>query len=169
MDNATRASKLAELEELRERVSELEKELAVGGDEDSTPDWRKSSYFSYYATTGFFLGILGALTSLLVNVFGAIAKGLPPLKLIMVYLTFGMGERALSVDSGSNAALALSIGCCLYIGTGMLYGILFQLVLSQLGGDTLGRRMVVASVLALGMSRPDSTIVVESRMSYLPS
>lgn len=149
MDSATRSAKLAELDALRARVALLEEELDSSDGVASQP-WRQSGYLSYYATAGFFLGIAGALTSLLFNVFGAIIKGLPPLKLIQVYLTFGMGEKALELDTSNNAALAMAIGCCLYIGTGMLLGIPFHLALMKFAPNgPLGRRMAVASFLAI--------------------
>jgi hypothetical protein len=68
-----------------------------------------------------------------------------------VYLTFGMGGRALELHlHGGEGGLMLIIGCCLYIATGMLLGTLFQVVLSRFAGQAgLGQRMVLASALAL--------------------
>ncbi|NIW75636.1 MAG: hypothetical protein GWN08_10365, partial [Gemmatimonadetes bacterium] len=51
--------------------------------------------------------------------------GQPSMQLIRVYLTFPMGERALSASEG----LALSVGSGLYLITGAILGIGFHLVL----------------------------------------
>lgn len=154
MDKATRSAKAEELERLRARVTELERELGDGSESNEVQgDWRTQGYYlMYYATTGFFLGIAGALTSLAFNVFGSLLTGQPALKLIQIYLTFGMGKRALNLNLAEDGALALSIGCCLYIGTGMLLGILFQLVLTRFAAHGgLTKRLVVASILAVAV------------------
>ena len=57
---STDKSKTSELEQLRERVSELENEIQA---EQSEP-WQATEYYAtYHATTGFFLGIVGATLS----------------------------------------------------------------------------------------------------------
>lgn len=138
-------SKQEELELLRRRVGELEAELS-GGQESR---WRPSGYYTaYYATTGGMLGMLSASTSLLFNVVGATMTGLHPLRLIQVYLTFPMGEKALTLDTG----LALTAGCCLYLATGMVLGVPFYLLLTWLTAEkSLGFRVVAASIIAISM------------------
>lgn len=145
--SSDRSTKLQELEELRERIRWLEAELAV--EAPGVPEWQTHGYYTtYYATTGFLLGGLAACTSLLLNVIGAAATLQHPLKLIQVYLTFPLGESALELEGG----LALTIGCCLYIATGMLYGIIFQLVLTRFFPTVaLGARLVVAALLGLAI------------------
>jgi hypothetical protein len=140
-----------ELYKLKARVEQLENETAAEVPVTFRP---KEYYFAYYATTGFLLGFLGACTSLLANVVGSVFLGhvqdqpQHPLRLIQVYLTFPMGEQALKIDTG----LLLTIGCVLYIGTGMLYGILFQVVLSRFyPSSTLPARLVICSILALAI------------------
>jgi hypothetical protein len=140
-------SKRRELAELRTRVAQLEDELAG---EPRNSDWTRSYYLTYYATTGFFLGMVGALTSLIFNIAGAPLAGKDPLQLIKVYLTFGLGEKAL--DPAFDNGMALMIGICLYIATGMLIGIPFQVVLSRYAPHAgLGVRMVWATGLALAI------------------
>lgn len=141
--------KQRELATLRARVAELEREL-----EGATPQpdqWMRSGYYlTYYATTGFFLGMAGALTSLMFNIVGASLAGKDPLQLIRVYLTFGLGERAL--DPHFNSGVALAIGCCLYLATGMLLGIPFQVVLSRYAASAgLVKRLLWASGLAIAI------------------
>lgn len=118
------------------RVRELELELAA--DASAGDHWQVSGYYTaYYATTGFLLGAFGAAASLLVNVFGAPLAGRHPLELIRVYLTFPLGEKALELANRPGKIYALddgvvlAIGCCLYLFTGMLLGILFHVAMSR--------------------------------------
>jgi hypothetical protein len=147
-----RESKLRHLADLVEQVHELKAELAK---EPIPTHWQPTGYYTaYYATTGFLLGMFGAATSLLANIIGSLfwsgMRGEPqnPLRLIQVYLTFPLGEAALKID----APLTLAIGCCLYIGTGMLYGMIFQLVLTRFTPNaTFAKRLLVVTVLSLAV------------------
>jgi hypothetical protein len=144
MDSDLRRQKTRELDELRRRVQQLETELRA-----APAHWQATSYYGiYYATTGFFLGGVAALASLAFNIVGASLVGKHPLRLIQVYLTFPLGEKALGEDFSTGIALA--VGCCLYIATGMLLGIVFQMVTARLlPHATLGPRLVLATVLGL--------------------
>lgn len=146
-----KADKRQRLAELRAEVSSLEAELAREAAKPAD-QWEATGYYTaYYATTGFLLGGIAAMSSLLVNVVGALLFGKQPLELIRVYLTFPMGERALDLNA-INDGLTLAVGCCLYIATGMLYGILFQLVLTRFTANaSLAVRFIVVSLLALGV------------------
>ncbi len=139
------AEKSAELTRLRERVRELEAEV----ERQPAVPWQPPKFYTaYYATTGFLLGIFGAVTSLLFNVVGASLVGKHPLELIRVYLTFPMGEKARGIESG----MALAIGCCLYIGAGMLLGMVFQLAIARFAPRaSLGGRLAWASGLAVAV------------------
>ena len=65
-DASPREAKQQELEQLRARAAQLERELA------ETPRWQASGYYAtYFATTGFMLGIFAAGASLMFNVVGA--------------------------------------------------------------------------------------------------
>lgn len=149
-------AKQNELDSLKARVQELESELAQS---ESAVDWPpKGFYAEYYATTGFILGIFGAAMSLLVNVIGAPIVGKSPLELIRVYLTFPLGDKALQLASGSGDVYAigdgviLAIGCCLYLGTGMLLGVPFFVVLVRLTeGRSTVFRVVVATFLGAAL------------------
>ncbi len=148
-------TKQQELEELKSRVRTLEAELEAGAPGNWPP---KAYYGAYYATTGFMLGIFGAMASLLVNVIGAPIAGKNPLELIRVYLTFPLGERALALTDAAEKTYAVSdgvilaIGCCLYLATGMVLGIPFQLAFSRFVPRAgLAVRLAVASVLALAV------------------
>jgi hypothetical protein len=140
-------SKVAELAELRKRVASLETQIAA---ETEHPPFQPSGYYTaYYATTGFLLGSLGAMASLLFNVVGSVLMGKHPLELIRTYLTFPLGDQALSLPPEQNG-LMLAIGCCLYVGTGMVLGIPLYLALTRWGGGrSLSHRLLVATVVSL--------------------
>ena len=144
MDQAEREAKLAELNRLRDRVADLQRELA-------TPPghWQATGFYTaYYATAGFVMGMFAAVTSLLFNIVGSAIVGQHPLRLIQVYLTFPLGERALGLESG----LTLTLGCCLYIATGMLLGVPFYILLRWFTENaSLGYRLAIAALLALSM------------------
>jgi hypothetical protein len=171
MNPATRDDKLAELHSLRARVQELETELEGSVGENAEADnWReRGNYITYYATTGFFLGMLGALASLLANVLGAIASNLPPLKLIQVYLTFGMGETALDPSfTGARAEIALLIGCILYVGTGMCYGVVFQIIFNKYYPKaTTLERLWIATFLGLLLWLVNFYVLIAFLQSFL--
>jgi len=141
----------ARLAELRAQVAKLEAEINRAG-QAPPRQWRATEYYTaYYATTGFILGGVAATGSLLVNIVGALLFGMQPLELIRVYLTFPMGAQALDFNAVDNG-LTLAIGCCLYIGTGMLYGILFQIVLTRFAAQSsIAVQFVVVSALALAV------------------
>jgi len=140
-------SKQEELAKLQERVRQLEQDLSH---EKPPAPWQPTGFYTaYYATTGFMLGMFAAVASLLFNVVGSLLVGKHPLELIRIYLTFPMGEKALDLNA-VDGGLTLVIGCCLYLGTGMLLGVPFYLALALLTPrSTFGRRMVVATVLSV--------------------
>jgi hypothetical protein len=141
----------ARLARLRAEAAELEAEIDAEKFGQAAGQWaRRGYYLTYYATAGFFLGMVGALVSLVFNIAGASVAGKDPLQLIRVYLTFGMGEKAL--DPAFDNGLALAMGCVLYIATGMLLGIIFQVVLSRYASQAgLAGRLVWATVLAVAV------------------
>ena len=146
--------KKAELAQLRERIRELEDEVLH---DEAGEQWQATGFYgSYYATTGFMLGIFGAVASLIANVIAAPIAGKHPLELIRVYLTFPLGAKALQLTSGAEDVyvigdgVVIAIGCCLYIATGMVLGVVFQLVLTRLVPNAgLVARLVVATILAV--------------------
>jgi hypothetical protein len=136
--------KLTELEELRRRVAALEREIAAPPEH-----WQATGYYAaYYATTGFILGMFGAAASLLFNIVGSLIVNQHPLKLIQVYLTFPLGEKALTPEFDSGIALA--VGCCLYLATGMLLGVPFHMIMARFLPDgKLVPRLLLATLLGL--------------------
>lgn len=145
-------SKQQEFEDLKARVQQLEVELAEA---QAEPAWRPTGFYAaYYGVEGFVLGIAGAAVALLVNVIGAPLAGKPSLELIRVFLTFPLGERALALTGTGSVGegMILAFGCCLFLGTGMMIGVPFNMALSRFAGSAaLGGRLLAASVIALGV------------------
>jgi hypothetical protein len=142
----SREAKQQELEQLQARVKQLEAELEQQTDAGNWPP--QAYYTAYHVLAGFVLGMFGAATSLLFNVVGSLLVGKHPLELIRVYLTFPLGEEGLRAENG----LTLAIGCCLYLGTGMLLGIPFQLVLTRfVPRASFVMRLGVVTALALAI------------------
>ncbi len=139
-------TKLDELARLRGEVARLESEVASAGDSSA---WAPKTYYTtYHILAGMILGFIGASTSLMFNIVGSVMMGLHPLELIRIYLTFPMGEAALTINSG----FVLASGCCLYLGTGMFGGIPFHIILSKYFANASGpKRFVVATVMGVGV------------------
>lgn len=140
-------ARLIELEQLRQRVALLEEDLRHAARVE--PSWPPRGYYTtYHILAGMVLGLIGAAASLLFNVVGSAMVGQHVLQLIRVYLTFPLGEKAMELDSG----FSLAAGCCLYLGTGMLLGIPFQLILTRFfEGASFTVRFVVAGLLGLAV------------------
>jgi hypothetical protein len=143
-----REAKQLELQRLRKEAQRLEAELATDA---GTGQWPPRGYYTaYHVLAGFVLGMLGAATSLFFNIVGSLLVGQEPLRLIRVYLTFPLGAAALHPQTHDN--LALAIGCCLYLGTGMVLGVPFQLVLTRLLlTRSFAYRFAVISALSLSL------------------
>jgi hypothetical protein len=150
-------TKHEELESLRARLKQLEGELDAV---ELTPGRQISrEYTDYYATGGFLLGLFGAMASLFFNAIGSLVAGKNPLELIRIYLTFPLGEKALRLVEGGGPGvyavgdgLIIALGCCLYLGTGMLLGIPLCLILSWLAPDgPVRKRLTIGTLAALAI------------------
>ena len=108
----------------------------------------KGYYLLWHIVIGMTLGGVGALVSLGASMIGAPLFGEQPLRLIRVYLTFPMGEAALTAEAGS----VLFIGCMLYLATGALFGVAFHLAMSlYLRDASRGRKFAAATAVGLGL------------------
>lgn len=146
---STATDKRTELADLQSRVAQLESQIAAETAE--APFRPEGFYTAYYATTGFMLGIFGAMASLLFNVVGASLTGKDPLEIIRSYLTFPLGDLAFNLPD-QQKGLMLAIGCCLYLATGMLLGIPVYLALAKWGeGKSLATKFVIATVVSLAI------------------
>ena len=141
----TREEKLREIGRLLKRVHQLENEIAHDVPHDN---WPPPYYTTYQVMSGCVFGMFGAAVSLIVNVIGSLMFQQHPLQLIRVYLTFPLGETAMTTQSD----VALAIGCCLYLATGMILGVPFQLMLSRwFGHDKPRTRFLAVTALSLGL------------------
>lgn len=142
----TREEKLDELQRLKARTAELEAEVTR---EAQHGDWPPKGYYTaFHLMAGMVLGLIAASASLLFNIVGSALFGKHPLELIRVYLTFPMGESALTLDNG----FALAAGCCLYLGTGMIGGIPFHMILSRFFSEaSWPTRFMVCTALGIGV------------------
>ncbi len=142
-DSSDRQTIIREIAEHRAKIETLQQQLLMIPRER----WKPEGYYAaYYGTAGFFLGMAAALTSLMFNIVGSAAVGQSPLKIIQIYLTFPLGERALELDGG----LAMAIGCCLYVATGMVLGVPFYMALVRFTAKaSLVQRLAVASAISL--------------------
>lgn len=142
MDRASREKQIQEhLDAIRA--------LQVSAGNETVRPWPPQGYYLlWHVVIGMMMGFMGAVVSLVANVVGAPLFGLPPLQLIRVYLTFPMGEQALTAEAG----LVLTVGCLLYLLTGALYGIVFHLLMTTVfAGGSTGKRVLVASGVGIGL------------------
>ncbi|HEY6172771.1 MAG TPA: hypothetical protein VIX80_10980 [Candidatus Kapabacteria bacterium] len=121
----------------------IEEERTQTGDVDNWPP--KSFYWWYHITSGAILGGFGSITSLLFNIIGSVIVGKHPLELIRVFMTFPMGEAALK----SDADTILIIGVILYIVTGSMLGVLFELIMAKYFKDS---SLMQKALVAIGIS-----------------
>jgi hypothetical protein len=143
--------KKARLAALQAETARLEAEVDAEEFGAAVGSWAKQGYYlTYYATAGSVLGMVAALVSLMFNIIGASVAGKDPLQLIRVYLTFGLGAKAL--DPAFDNGLALAMGCVLYIATGMLLGIVFHVILTRYASTAgLGGRIAWATAIAVAI------------------
>lgn len=147
-------TKKSQLAELKTQVAQLEAEIQAESKQDQ---WATDKFYgTYYGTVGFVYGGIAAMVSLLFNVICAPIAGKDSLEIIRVYLTFPLGERALPLGSAAGGQMAISdgmilaLGCCLYIGTGMVLGIAFHWIICRFALNSgLVRRLIIGSVLAV--------------------
>lgn len=102
--------------------------------------------------SGAFLGAIAGSVSLLANVIGSLpfttshGVAASPVRLIQIYLTFLIGDRALVMESG----LVLAAGCVAYLAIGALYGMLLETLVEYfLPRAQLPERVIVFSGLSL--------------------
>ena len=89
MNPAEIAAKRARLAELEAEASRLAAEVDAEAFAHAAGDWaRRGYYLTYYATAGFFLGMVAALVSLMFNIIGASLAGKDPLQLKTTYDIF---------------------------------------------------------------------------------
>ena len=97
---------------------------------------------------GLIYGTLAASVALSMHVIGSSFLGEDPLRLVRVYLSFGLGEQALDLPAGP----AVALGCVLYLATGALLGSVVYLILAgPLSTWSLPRRALASAAMGIGM------------------
>jgi hypothetical protein len=135
------------------RLSELEEEIAGLREALHAPrnprEWQPEGfYLIYHMTAGAILGFCAAGSSLLFNIVGSLLVGQDPLRLIRIYLTFPLGDAALSTGSGA----ALAVGVFLYLMTGAILGVPFHVILNRyFAHSSFASRFQAASLIGLGI------------------
>jgi hypothetical protein len=87
-----------ELEQLETRAAQVRARLVGGA--DGGPWWPDQFYAAYHIVVGSMLGLVASGASLLFNLVGSLMTGREPLQLIKIYLTFPLGEKALTSENG---------------------------------------------------------------------
>ncbi len=148
--------KQLELTQLKQKVASLEAEVSTATASDQ---WNHDKFYgTYYGTVGFVFGGFAAMASLLFNVVGSTIAGKHPLEIIRVYMTFPLGEKALALATSEGTKMVISdgvilaLGCCLYIGTGTVLGVLFHWVICRFAlKASLAPRLLWGTALAGAM------------------
>jgi cytochrome c oxidase cbb3-type subunit 2 len=91
----TREEILEEIQRHRTAISSLEQQLRA----EPEASWPPAGfYLTYYVVAGTIIGIIGSLTSFIVNVVGSLVVNQDPLRILRVYGTVFLGARALTTD-----------------------------------------------------------------------
>lgn len=144
----TREQLIKEHLEAIQRLTQVDAPETRDSSEGSASWPPRDFYMLWHVLIGMMLGFIAAAVSLLSNVIAAPLADEHPLQLIRVYLTFPMGEAALSAGD----AKVLTVGCILYLVTGGLYGIAFHLLMTtQFAASSRKQRFVIGSILGLGL------------------
>jgi hypothetical protein len=170
---AGREELLQQIAEQRAALARLEQQLhdAEEAGPGTAAGWPpKGFYLTYYVVAGLMIGILGSLTSFLVNVLGSLLLEQDPLLFLRVYGTIFLGPEALTTHDLNFfmlvAVVHFSVGAVggavyhvlvnvffpdragLQIGLGAAYGLLmwvvnFYVVILWLQTATFGRAWVL--------------------------
>ena len=141
------------VEQLRSQVQQLQSALNEVAEVRCWPPRRFSA--SDHVVFGAALGACGSTVALLANVVLAPIAGKHPLELIRVFLTFPLGAEALALaetaphDPVMRDGMILFLGCCLYLVTGICFGVLFHAAMTRCVQPTLGNRLLISTILAL--------------------
>ncbi len=141
------------VEQLKTKVQQLQGELDKVAEAQRWPP----TQFTWieHVIYGAVLGAFGSAVALLANVVLAPLAGKHPLELVRVFLTFPLGADALALAEAAPHApvmrdgMVLTFGCCLYLVTGILFGILFHAAMTRVVQPSLGNRLIVCTILSL--------------------
>lgn len=117
----------AEIAKHREAIARLEARLEeIEGPKPADPWPPEGFYLTYYVVAGLMLGVLGSLTSFLMNVAGSILVDQDPLLFLRVYGTVFLGKEAL-VTSDLNFFMLVAV---VHFSVGAVAGAVFHVLVS---------------------------------------
>lgn len=117
----------AEIAKHREAIARLEARLEeIEGPKPADPWPPEGFYLTYYVVAGLMLGVLGSLTSFLMNVGGSILVDQDPLLFLRVYGTVFLGKEAL-VTSDLNFFMLVAV---VHFSIGAVAGAVFHVLVS---------------------------------------
>lgn len=136
------------LDHHRRIVRELEEELLLAEQDESTSWVPQKFYTAYYILAGTLIGMGAAWVTLLLNMLGSLILHGDAMKLLRIYGTIFAGEEAL--ESNQAAVLMLAVG--IHTATGAICGAPIHVVVSKYFPDIkLAGRLLAGLALGLVM------------------
>lgn len=139
---------LREIEEHRAAIAALEARVRASEPVRPAAAWPPAGfYMTYYVVAGTLIGILGSLTSFLVNVGGSLLVNQDPLRVLRVYGTVFLGERALTTDDLNFFMLVAVV----HFSVGAVAGAVFHVGVNRFVPDRPVLQIVLGGVYGLCM------------------
>lgn len=135
---------VAEIEQHRARIAELESELAGPG----TATWPPTGfYLTFYIVAGATIGVLGSVTSFLFHIVGSLVMRQDPLLFLRVYGTMFLGKEALTtVDLNFFMLVAV-----VHFSVGAAAGMVFQVLVSRFAPEGALLHVLLGALYGLVM------------------
>jgi len=141
----SRTEILREIEQLRSALGALESELHQQPPATTWPP--VGFYLTYYIVAGTTIGILGSVTSFLLNVLGSLLVKQDPLYILRVYGTIFLGDRAL-VTEDLNFFMLVAV---VHFSVGASAGAVFHVVVNRFWPERPTLQLVLGGVYGLVM------------------
>jgi hypothetical protein len=136
-----------EIEAHRSAIAALEARMHAG-ERRPTPAWPPAGfYMTYYVVAGMLIGILGSLTSFLVNVGGSLLVNQDPLRVLRVYGTVFLGARALTT-SDLNFFMLVAV---VHFSVGAVAGAVFHVAVNKFVPDRPLLQIILGGAYGLCM------------------
>lgn len=153
---------LQEIAEQRATLARLEKELreeieSEGSGAPSAKEWPpRGFYLTYYVVAGLMLGVLGSLTSFLVNVLGSLLVEQDPLLFLRVYGTVFLGPDALTT-SDLNFFMLVAV---VHFSVGAIGGAVYHVFVNAFWPDRTDVQIAVGAGYGLLMWAVNFYVVI---------
>ncbi len=136
-----------EIDEHRAAISSIEARLRAM-QPPQRPAWPPAGfYLTYYVVAGTLIGILGSLASFLVNVVGSLVVDQDPLRILRVYGTVFLGERALTT-SDLNFFMLVAV---VHFSVGAVAGAVFHVTVNKFVPDRPLLQIILGGAYGLCM------------------